>query len=50
MQGVVPRLTNHRGSVWRTGPALGEDNDVVYRKYLGLSEERFAALKEAGTV
>jgi formyl-CoA transferase len=50
MQGVVPRLTNHGGRVWRTGPRLGEDNELVYRKHLGMSEERYAALRSAGTI
>jgi len=50
MQGVVPRLANHRGSVWRTGPVLGEDNELVYRKYLGMSEERYSALREEGVI
>src|SRR5487761_497297 len=36
MPDVVPRLTYHRGRVWRTAPALGADNDLVYREYLGI--------------
>ena len=50
MQNVVPKLANHPGAVWRTGPQLGEDNDLVYREHLGLSAERVAALKAAGTI
>lgn len=50
MQNVVPRLTNHAGSVWRTAPALGEDNDLVYRDYLGMSDEELAGLKQAGHI
>ncbi|MET0881752.1 MAG: CoA transferase, partial [Acidimicrobiales bacterium] len=50
MQNVVPKLANHGGRVWRAGPQLGEDNDLVYREHLGLSAERFAALKAAGTI
>jgi formyl-CoA transferase len=35
MQGVVPRLANHGGSIWRTGPGLGEDTDLVFGEWLG---------------
>ena len=39
MQGVVPRFERSPGQVWRTGPDLGQDNDLVYRQWLGLSAE-----------
>jgi formyl-CoA transferase len=50
MQGVIPKLTNHPGEVWRTAPALGEDNDRVYRGYLGLTDGEIEKLSEAGTI
>jgi crotonobetainyl-CoA:carnitine CoA-transferase CaiB-like acyl-CoA transferase len=50
MQAVIPKLLNHPGHVWRTGPALGEDNDLVYRTYLGLTDERYARLRANGTI
>jgi crotonobetainyl-CoA:carnitine CoA-transferase CaiB-like acyl-CoA transferase len=50
MQAVIPKLLNHPGHVWRTGPALGEDNDLVYRTYLGLTAERYAQLRANGTI
>jgi crotonobetainyl-CoA:carnitine CoA-transferase CaiB-like acyl-CoA transferase len=50
MQSVIPRFHNHAGHVWRTGPALGQDNDLVYQTYLGLSDERYAQLRAAGTI
>jgi crotonobetainyl-CoA:carnitine CoA-transferase CaiB-like acyl-CoA transferase len=50
MQGVVPKLTNHPGEVWRTAPALGEDNDLVYRGYLGLTDAELQALGVDGTI
>lgn len=50
MQNVVPRLRNHPGAVWRTGPTLGEDNDAVYGGELGLSAAAIAALRDAGTI
>ena len=50
MQGVVPQLANHPGEVWRTAPALGEDNDLVYRGYLGLEDAELQALRDGGTI
>jgi len=50
MQNVVPRLMNHTGKVWRTAPALGEDNDAVYGGELGFSPDEIATLHEAGTI
>ncbi|MGB1506377.1 MAG: CaiB/BaiF CoA transferase family protein [Ilumatobacteraceae bacterium] len=50
MQGVVPRFDRHPGHVWRTGPALGEDDDVVYREYVGLDDGEFDRLKAGGII
>jgi formyl-CoA transferase len=36
--------------VWRTGAGLGEDNDLVLREWLGLSEAEIAALAADGVV
>jgi formyl-CoA transferase len=50
MQGVVPMLHQRPGAVWRVGPKLGEDNDLVYREWLGLPEDRIAQLREQGVI
>jgi crotonobetainyl-CoA:carnitine CoA-transferase CaiB-like acyl-CoA transferase len=50
MQNVVPKFSFSPGEVWRTGPALGEDNELVYRGYLGLSAEDYQQLSEDGTI
>ncbi len=39
MQGVVPAFVGDPGTVWRTAPRLGQDNDLVYGEWLGLSAE-----------
>ncbi len=44
MQAVLPKLANHGGEVWRTGPALGEDNELVYKTYIGMTDEELATL------
>jgi crotonobetainyl-CoA:carnitine CoA-transferase CaiB-like acyl-CoA transferase len=47
MQGVVPMLHQRPGTVWRVGPRLGEDNALVYGEWLGITDERLAALRDA---
>lgn len=50
MQAVVPKLHSHPGEVWRTGPALGADNELVFRNWLGMSEEDFRGLSGRGVI
>ncbi|HEX3899048.1 MAG TPA: CoA transferase [Mycobacteriales bacterium] len=42
MPAVLPKLKNYPGAVWRTGASLGQDNDLVFREYLGLSDDEIA--------
>ena len=42
---VVPRLTDTPGRIDRLGPSLGEHNEEVWGKRMGLSAERIAELK-----
>lgn len=50
MQSVVPRMMNHPGHVWRTGPKTGEDNALVYENWLGISEEQISQLRSRGVI
>ncbi len=50
MQGVVPTYVGDAGAVWRTGPRLGEDNDLVYGEWLGLDPDERARLHREGVV
>jgi formyl-CoA transferase len=50
MQGIIPKLHEHPGRVWRTGPPLGQDNDLVLKEWLGLSESEVAQLQKDGLV
>jgi formyl-CoA transferase len=50
MQGVIPQFRVEPGQVWRTGPELGADNDLVYRGWLGLEAEELRALREQGVI
>jgi crotonobetainyl-CoA:carnitine CoA-transferase CaiB-like acyl-CoA transferase len=50
MQAVVPRFSATPGAVHRAGPALGQDNEAVYREELGLSAEEMVRLREAGVI
>jgi len=46
MQGVIPRLERHPGGVWRTGAALGEDNDDVLGRWLDMDAAAIDALRD----
>lgn len=50
MQGVVPKLSNHPGEVWRTGPGLGDDNDLVLGTWLGISDAEVEDLRLRGII
>jgi crotonobetainyl-CoA:carnitine CoA-transferase CaiB-like acyl-CoA transferase len=45
MQNVVPRFVNYPGSVWRSAPKLGEDNDLVYGEWLGITASELDSLR-----
>lgn len=45
MQGAIPKLRNHPGGVWRSGAALGTDNELVYKQWLGISNEEYDRLR-----
>jgi formyl-CoA transferase len=46
MQNVAPKLSQTPGGIRSPSPELGQHNDEVYLKLLGLPEERYAELKE----
>jgi formyl-CoA transferase len=50
MQGVVPKNHLRPGSVWRTGPDLGVDNDLVFRDWLKMEAQEYAALVADGVI
>lgn len=50
MQNVVPRFSETPGRIWRTGPDLGQHNDDIYGREMGLSKERLAMLRERGII
>jgi succinyl-CoA:(S)-malate CoA-transferase subunit B len=50
MPNVVPRMTGTPGRIDRLGPALGEHNDEVWGKRLGLSPQRIDELTQAGVI
>jgi len=50
MQNVAPKLSVTPGAIRTAAPELGEHNDEVYLKLLGLPPARYAALKAAGVV
>jgi formyl-CoA transferase len=50
MQGVIPRMDTYPGGIWRTGPALGEDGELVYKEWLGMADDEFTKLRGAGVI
>lgn len=50
MQAVVPRMAEHPGRVWRAGPPLGTDNDLVYGSWLGMDAAEIEQLRVEGVL
>lgn len=50
MQAALPHFHQAPGHVWRTAPALGQDNDLVYRDWLGLAAEEVDDLDKRGVI
>jgi crotonobetainyl-CoA:carnitine CoA-transferase CaiB-like acyl-CoA transferase len=50
MQNVAPKLSATPGSIRTPSPALGEHNDEIYLKLLGLDAERYSALKSGKVI
>jgi len=50
LQDTVPRLSETPGSIETLGPALGADNDAIYRGLLGMSEAELSLHRDAGIV
>jgi formyl-CoA transferase len=50
MQAAVPRMHRHAGHIWRVGPALGADNQLVYEDFLGLGRAELAELRQQGVI
>lgn len=48
MQAVIPHLRVNPGKVWRPGPELGADNELIYRDWLGLTADQYSQLRKSG--
>lgn len=44
--GIIPKLSDTPGKVWRGAPVLGQDTDDILTKVLGYSAEKIQALKD----
>ena len=45
MHAVIPKFSKTPGSVYRSGPQLGEHNESVYAEWLGYDSERLSILQ-----
>jgi formyl-CoA transferase len=50
MQNVAPRLSETPGSIRSIAPRLGEHNDEVYTKLLGMTPDRYDALRQRSVI
>ena len=50
MQNALPKMHRHPGTIWRTGPALGQDNGYVYGDLLNMSDSEIGALHDTGVI
>ena len=50
MQNVAPKLSETPGGVRSAAPTLGQHNDEIYLQLLGVTPERYSALKSAKVV
>lgn len=48
--GFAPKMSRTKQKVWRGGPRLGQDTDIILRKIVGYSEDEIAALKGKGII
>ena len=48
--GIVPKMSETPGQVWRGAPRLGQDTDRILNELLGYSEERIRQLRDRGII
>jgi L-carnitine CoA-transferase len=48
--GIVPKFSATPGKIWRGAVGVGRDNQLVYQKLMGLSEQELAAMAAEGTI
>lgn len=48
--GIVPKLSDSPGAVWRAGPRKGQDTTTILRQDLSLSDDEIADLEKQGVV
>jgi formyl-CoA transferase len=50
MQNVFPKLSETPGKVRSVGPELGQHNEEIYTRLLGIDEDTVSSLRSAGVI
>lgn len=50
MQAALPHMRLHPGRVWRPAPALGQDNELVFKEWLGISSQELEEQHSQGII
>lgn len=48
--GIIPKLSETPGQIWRGAPALGQDTEIILKELLGYSDNEIEALKGKGVI
>ncbi len=48
--GIVPKMSETPGEVWRGAPSIGQDNEKILSQLLGYSEDKMKELEDKGII
>ena len=48
--GIVPKMSETPGEVWRGAPSIGQDNEKILSQLLGYSDEKMKELEDKGII
>jgi crotonobetainyl-CoA:carnitine CoA-transferase CaiB-like acyl-CoA transferase len=48
--GIVPKMSDTPGQIWRGAPTVGQDTDIILKKLFGYSEKKIEELRGKGLI